>query len=347
MFKSRKYKKVPILIIAMLILSIATVYVSGDKLAANLITPNLLEGYSNSDSAINSITLPEQVLETDDTHIRDLIVETGKSKSELEQLKAKFGNWEDVKVKLATDLYLIDIDKNKLSEDKIRELHQKGYIVGDILISQRLAPLCGKPVEELLVAKGKSDRYSYNTVKDSNGNEKKVIARIEGRTWDSVLTEFGVNAERLEKKLGISTVKLNSNNQNLSIFDTIDIALQSAYMNKSFSTVISEVEQNGKNKLLQQANQDKQVNAINNKLSIKAKPGKNVDVELEEHLIRTYKITKAEIELCKQNSISDIRDIAYSKSLVGKYNVTLEQVFKLKKERGSWEEVVKELEGNK
>ena len=348
MIKSRKHMRVTILIISMLIFSIATVYVSGDNLDDNSVTQNPLEKLGVSNANDNTIMLPEQSLNTEDTYIRDLISETKKSKTELEQLKAKLGSWEDVKIKLAADIYLNEVEKNRLSENKISELHQKGYIVRDILIAQSLAPLCERPVEELLAAKGRSDRYGYKNIKDNDGNEKKAIVRIEGKTWDMVLAEFGVNPERLEKTLGISAASLDNIKQDMNITDVIDIALQSAYMDKGFSTFITtEVEQKEKNGLLQRTNQDKQVNAEDNKLIIKAKPEPDPEVELEEHLIRTYRITEAEIALCKQNNINDIRDIAYSKSLIVKYNVTFEQIFKLKNDKGSWEEVVEELGGNR
>lgn len=347
MIKSNRIKGTTVLIAAILILSMAMVYVSGDKMTVDPVTLDQQGVDINTDASVNNSIPQEQVLNSEDTYIKNLSIETGKNKIELEQLKAKLGNWEDVKIKLNADQYIKEIDKNKLSEDKIRGLHQKGYIVGDILIAQRLSPLCGKSVEEILAVKGKSNKYAYSTVKDNEGQEKKVITTMEEKNWDSVLQEMGVNTETIEKKLGIPATKLNEIKQSMTTVDIIDIALLSAMSDKGYSSALSELEQFKKSRSAQQEVQTKQRDEMNGKITVEARPEQDTEAKIQEHLITTYKITNAEIQLCKQNGIGDIRDIAYSKSLSNKYNISIMRIVELKKNKGNWEEVVKELEGNK
>jgi YD repeat-containing protein len=97
-----------------------------------------------------------------------------------------------------------DAGKPSLQEAR-RDLYEQGYGIKDIKKAEELSALTGKSPEEILKIKGKTT-FKVNITKDSAGNDVETLVP-DGKTWEEVGKEIGIDAKILDKDMLRSTEK--------------------------------------------------------------------------------------------------------------------------------------------
>lgn len=279
----------------------------------------------------------------------------GKSNEELLNLLSQLGTWDKVYLNLYEEKY-----NNLNSDENIDKYKKKGYSVIDIAKATQLSVVSSIDINSILSAK--NENKDVNDADKFNKKNKGIhIINKNQISWDSVIDRLGIDLLRSAWLLGIAEKDINTmRDQGLSQRQIFDIAMLSKIYNLDYTTLRNDYlksndtvdilkqykdhNQNSeeKNGTLKSINKIQVSNAENDDISKTKAQNKKMD----EYIKNANQISDNEVEFCIKNGVDKITEIAHIKGIVKKYNTTFENVFRLKAEKGSWDDVEKELGGD-
>jgi len=348
--KKKIFLKIIVIMVLLLFAVTAVVYAVGN-----------LSSTANQDSGLSDAQRVDKISQT-----------YGEEKDKIISLKSELGDWDKVNLRVARDKNI-----KRLSEEEVVGLYDKGYGIFDIKKAEDVASLCGKTPEEILQYKGKTAEFIVLKGNEENGtsqdNDKQTKQKTEGeilqsidtvndythdtsmkiegtsKSWESVVNGIGIDTSSQAIKIGISEADINSmKSQGLTDNQIIDMAALADQYNKSYKEVWNDFKKGKKlDDLKSQYGEDIKGNSTTedapqsiNDIRIKEK------ADFDKSVIEQCGITDDEISLCKQYRIDDVLQVAHAKDIAYRNRITLEQVLKMMKEKGSLQEVDRSLGGD-
>jgi hypothetical protein len=215
---------------------------------------------------------------------------------------------------------------NVITKEKIDELYESGYSLSDIEMAEKLALTSEKSIDEIL-------KFKY---------EKKGSTLVNtDRSWEEIESILNTDKNNVKNMKRMSKKTADSlKNKKLSDKQIAEIEVLSLNYGKDYDQIVKDIE-SGKSyeqldKQYWEEVNDKKIKEVKNKVMNQE--------ELESHIKEKSKITEDEIKLAEKYGITFITEIGYAKNISQKYNVKLEEIFELKKEKNNWNDVIQELE---
>lgn len=197
------------------------------------------------------------------------------------------------------------LDTLKLTQEQKIDLFNQGYKIQDIDRAEELALTYGITPEEILKMKS-NNTDSENKMLTENKTSKALTANNESKI---MTTNDGNKTEE---------------NSWEDVRVLLDVK-KSVQMSDLSPEAAKQIEAD--------------INTHNKKSM-----SKEMTEDIEKKLLKANKITDEEIAICKKNGITSNMDMVFAKSFSDKYNTSLQKVLDLKKVKGNWNDVKKELE---
>lgn len=235
-----------------------------------------------------------------------------------------------------------------LASDERMRLYYKGHSLKDISMAEMLSVISGKSIEELLVAKGKTnDGYEVKMEKDEDGKDKPVIIDNGYSKWEQAIVKLGIDLKESILKLGVTEKEYqDAIMHSIYTIEIFQLATLSANYDKLFSELKEELK-DGKDLI------DIEIKCVRGNAKKEAGPELVIQNEPQapgsqvELIIRNaYKITDEEVEVFKHNGITEFEDMGKAKHLSAKYKVQVPEIIKLKRDISDWQQLEIELGGD-
>lgn len=211
-----------------------------------------------------------------------------------------------------------------------------------------LSVISGKSIEELLVAKGKTnDGYEVKMEKYEDGKDKPVIIDNGYSKWEQAIVKLGIDLKESILKLGVTEKEYqDAIMHSIYTIEIFQLATLSANYDKLFSELKEELK-DGKDL------NDIEIKCVRGNAKKEAGPELVIQNEPQapgsqvELIIRNaYKITDEEVEVFKHNGITEFEDMGKAKHLSAKYKVQVPEIIKLKRDISDWQQLEIELGGD-
>lgn len=279
---------------------------------------------------------------SDEAKILKLTDEFQISREELQIEKGKAITWGKVAYKLICD------KKIAAKTDKtVKALYQKGYSFQDIDVAYDLSVISGIDVERILETKGKSERYKLTYETDAKGKEIEIVVDMNDQLWEAAIQKLDIDLDRYIALLEVpeSSLKKTSSNR-ITKKQAYDMAMLAYCYDLSYAEVYEQVVSGKKIREVENKYLHERMKT-NAKSTNEWKPEVDSQENRERAIKMAYEITDIEINMFKNNGISDITDIAKAKHLSSNYGKPVEEIVQKKKELKEWIKVETELGGEK
>ncbi|PYG89729.1 hypothetical protein LY28_00322 [Ruminiclostridium sufflavum DSM 19573] len=215
---------------------------------------------------------------------------------------------------------------NVITKEKIDELYESGYSLSDIDKAEKLAIASGKTIDEILGLK-----YSM---------KGKTLVNTD-KSWEEIEAELAVKNNNLLSNQRMSKSTSDTlKSKKFSDKQIVEIEVLSLNYGKDYDQIVKDIESGKNYDQLDKQYWEEQYNKKLNKVESQV-----INQEdLEKHIKENGKISQDEIQLAEKYGITHITVIGYAKNLSQKYNIRLEEIFKLKKEKTNWSDVISTLE---
>jgi hypothetical protein len=215
------------------------------------------------------------------------------------------------------------ISKTKISNEKIIELYNKGYLIKDIEEANELANIFGKPIEEILEMKGKAtqdNKNSWDKISDKLMKDTKT-----NKIPDDIIKQYKNKDFTSEQVANAYCIAQNHS-------EDIEKILEQMKQGKTNDDINSEYLKKSIKKTHDEKNYKEKITDLNKKAS------------LTEDLQKALNLTDDEISKYVKEGLTPAQ-IGYAKKLAQKYGKSLDQVMKIKNNRKDWPYVIEELRG--